>query len=78
MSNRFQNPERIDIMLSNSFPNKKESNVQLDKSDGDGFTIIIGPNHFKRWYSLKTYFSSITNEEFVGKLLDIAEEYVLR
>lgn len=68
----------------------QKENSTLDKSDGENIDQnvirssenllinLIGVVNIKRWRSLKVILACKTNEDFVTKLLDIAQQYINR
>nr|XP_023019105.1 uncharacterized protein LOC111507948 [Leptinotarsa decemlineata] len=73
------------------FKKNHRENVMLTESDGVGECVndndkladnilarLIGPINVKKWHALKIVLSSKTNEEFVTKLLEIAQEFLDR
>ncbi|KAG5873400.1 hypothetical protein JTB14_017987 [Gonioctena quinquepunctata] len=72
------------------FKRNYKENVTLTESVGDSIfhddlkipdnllSRVIGPINVKKWNAMKILFSSKTNEEFVTRLLDIAQEFLNR
>lgn len=61
-----------------SASDNNDSNNAIKINENSLLNIVVGSLNVKRWNVLKVAFSCKTNEHFVTKLLDIAQEYLNR
>ncbi|CAH0546289.1 unnamed protein product [Brassicogethes aeneus] len=52
------------------------NNSEVNPQDNSFLDVVVGPLNAKRWTSLKDAFSCKTNQHFVTKLLDLAQEHL--
>ncbi|XP_030749206.1 uncharacterized protein LOC115877185 isoform X2 [Sitophilus oryzae] len=75
MPNVAQNIEKSLSIVTN---NQKTNPEVLNFQEAALLKFVIGPLNFKRWCEVKRQLSCKSNEQFVTKLLDIAEKFIFK